>query len=161
MKRRTKVGLIGGISFIALTLPSYAMYFVPQTYVYFFSCWSCLLHLTIYPIVGIFSVRNSSNLNDLKQAAIDSALAGLITGTIFGAMAFINSIIASVFGLTGRYVQNLPLESQEILSQTGFDILYSLWGQIGIMLCSIPITVGFGALLSVVGGIVYRSIKKE
>lgn len=161
MEKRTKVGLFGGIIFIILTLPSYAMYFVPQNYVYFFSCWSCLLHLSIFPVVGVFSVRNSPNLNDLKQVSKDSALAGLITGTIFGAMAFINAVIASSIGLTGRYVQNLPLESQRFLSRTGFDTLFSLRGQIVIMLCTIPITIGFGVLLSVLGGIVFRSIKKD
>lgn len=161
MKKRTKVGLIGGIIFIILTLPSYAMYFVPQNYVFIFSCWSCLLHLSIFPVVGVFSVRNSPYLNDLKQVSKDSALAGLLTGSIFGTMAFINSIIASSIGLTGKYVQSLPIESRELLSRTGFDTLFSLRGQIVIMLCTIPITIGFGVLLSVLGGIVYRSIKKD
>lgn len=160
MKKRAKVGLLGGIILIVLTLPSYAMYFVPQKYVFIFSCWSCLLHLSIFPGVGALAVRNSPTLNDLKQVSIDSALAGLLTGTIFGVMAFINSIIVSAFGLTGKYVQNLPYESQEMLAQTGFDTLFSLRGQIVIMLCSVPITIGFGVLLSILGGILYRSIKK-
>jgi hypothetical protein len=160
MKKRARAGIIGGILFIVLTLPSYAMYFVPQNYVLIFSCWSCLLHLTIFPAVGVFSVRNSPSLNDLKQVSKDSALAGVIAGAIFGTMAFINSIVTSLLGLTERYAQNLPLESQELLSQTGFDFVYTLQGQIAIMLCTIPITIGFGVLLSVLGGIVYRSIKK-
>lgn len=161
MKKRTKIGIYGGVAYILLTLPSYGVYFVPQEFAPLFSCWSCLLILILFPTVGAFAASSTSPPRDGKQGSKDGAIAGFITGSIFGTMALINSIIVSSLGIPQRYIQQLPPESQEILTQSGIDALYSVGGQIAIMLCAIPVTIGLGVMLSTLGGLIYSSLRKD
>lgn len=161
MDKKTKIGLLGGAAYIVLSLPIYAMYFVPQELTCLFSCWSCLLPLSIYPAVGAFTAAAVQPPRESQMVAKESAVAGLIASGLFGIMSFINSIILSSLGITQRYIQQLPFESRQLLNETGLDSLYTLGGQIAIMLCVIPITIGFGVLLSTIGGVVYAAIRKD
>jgi hypothetical protein len=160
MKKRTRIGVIGGIVYVVLTLPNHAVYFVPQDLSCIFSCWACLLPITIFPAVGAFTAASIEAPCEPKEASKDSAVAGFIAGSIFGAMTFINSIIVTSLRLPERYLQQLPPESQEILTRTGIDSLYSFTGQITVMICAIPITIGVGVLLSTLSGLVYSSIRE-
>ena len=160
MKKRTKIGIIGGIAYIVLTLLSYGMLFVPQL-MPIFSYWDWILLIIIFPAVGAYTSSYIRPPRDRKQVSKESAIAGLITGSICGAMALMNPIIVSSLGLTQRYFQLLPLESQELLAQSGVDSLFTLGGQVEIMLCVISVIIVFGVLLSTLGGLVYSSLRKD
>ena len=161
MKKRTKIGIIGGIAYIVLKLLSYGLLFGPQELMPIFSYLSYILLIIIFPAVGAYTSSCIRPPRDRKQVSKESAIAGLITGSICGAMVLMNPIIVSSLGLTQQYFQLLSLEAQEFLAQSGVDSLFTWGGQVEIILCVISVIIVFGVLLSTLGGLVYSSLRKD
>lgn len=161
MKPWIKAGVMGGIVQIVFTLPILLIYVLPVGIGMFVSFCFCCFFFLLYPVPGILGAYWMPSPRATGQVAVTGALAGLLATVLDGIATLLLVLVTAQTGLTERYIEGIMPNANEILQQSGMEFWLSTGGQLlqtGISLIFHVIT---GVILSVLGGIIYVSVKKE
>jgi hypothetical protein len=161
MRAWLKAGILGGILQVALTLPAFAIYVLPEDTGLIVSLCVCLPFFLLYPAIGSLASYWLTPPRTIRQGAITGSLAGLLAASIDGVITTLLSIIIAVMGLPQRYLQQLSPDTLEALRRSGMDSLFTVSGQIVASLCTVPIHILFGVVFGCVGGMLYAAMKKD
>lgn len=158
MRAGIKAGLIFGVIFIIITLPSILTRIWPDSpLVPLVGFLNCCLFFTVYPGTGILASYLLPPPRTPGSSAQEGAIAGVVAIVLQGSFATLVNLIFVAIG----FEQPVPPETQAMLEEIGVEFLLTPTGQllagcVGI-LWSMILAVGIGSI----SGALHAVIQKD
>lgn len=161
MKPWVKAGIWGGILQIVFTAPIILIYFLPVGIGSFVALCTCCLFLFTYPVPGILCIHWTPLPQIQDQGIKTSAFAGLLATGLDSIATLLLVLGVSIAGLNEKYIGQFMPNVQESVDQSGLGFWFSTSGVLLQSCFSLIFHIVFGTIISVLGGMIYSSMKKR
>jgi hypothetical protein len=161
MKPWVKAGTVGGILQIVFTLPIILIYFLPLGAGTLVALCTCCLFLLTYLVPGVLGVYWTPPPLTSNDGIRIGALAGLLATILDSLVTLLLVLIISLAGLNDRYLAQFIPNAQEIIQQSNLGFWFSTGGMLLQTCFSLIFHIVFGVVISVLGAMVYFSVKKN